>query len=572
MNVGPSFGDPAAASITANAEDFAHNRYPLLVEYVGDVPGYPWLKMLIVRLNENLGPVGDVLVSIHAHGKTSNRVRVGIGFVGSGLPDDSPPTPVPSGSPATPTPTPTPVPTSTPTPTPVPTPTPTPTPTPAQTSQGCDYYVSTNGSSSNAGTISNSWSLAYAFGGADGKIAAGRTVCLRAGTYLNTSGWTIDPSVDGTSSSPITFRNYPGERATLDTGRGTANPVLVLNGDYNWIIGLEIMNSSTSPGQLDSGDGISHGTATGNKVIDCIIHDNTGNGLGAFSSLTDFEAYGNVFYYNGKTPNNGNNNAYNIYTQNTGPLGKTFRSNALFHCFGNYPAHMYGSRNMDNLHWYNNAGTNYHSGKWWLIDSGVKAQNFVFQNNYLYSQDRLPGIFDLGANGFGVGTNGASVTGNYFGWGIVSMNILNSGTIFSNNTLYYGDLFEFASNSCPTCKDFAGNSFTTSRPGTNWGPFVTPNRYETGRAMVVVYNWQNLDSVAVDFSSFLNVGDSYEIRDVQNYYGVLIGSGTYNGGTVSIFTTSTALAIPTAVPSNRPTPTHTSKEYQVWVVIRRSPP
>src|SRR5258708_35811612 len=54
--------------------------------------------MLIVRLNENLGLVGDVLIGIQAHGETSNRVRVGIGFVGSGLPDDSGPTPVPVAS------------------------------------------------------------------------------------------------------------------------------------------------------------------------------------------------------------------------------------------------------------------------------------------------------------------------------------------------------------------------------------------------------------------------------------------------------------------------------------------
>src|SRR5258705_12146634 len=29
MNVGPSFDDPTASSSTANAEDFAHHRYPL---------------------------------------------------------------------------------------------------------------------------------------------------------------------------------------------------------------------------------------------------------------------------------------------------------------------------------------------------------------------------------------------------------------------------------------------------------------------------------------------------------------------------------------------------------------
>jgi hypothetical protein len=177
----------------------------------------------------------------------------------------------------------------------------------------------------------------------------------------------------------------------------------------------------------------------------------------------------------------------------------------------------------------------------------------------------------LGADGFGPGTTGASIIGNYFGWGTISMNALNLGTNFSNNTIYYGDLFHFGANSCSTCNTFSDNSFTTTRPDKNWGPFVIPNIYEPGRAMVVVYNWQNLDNVAVDFSSFLNNDDKYEIRDAQNYYGPLIGSGSYSGGSVSIPTTSTALAPPTTVPSNRPTPTHTLKEYQVWIVIRTSP-
>ena len=94
MNIGPSFGDPDVASITVDAEDFAHNHYPLLVESVSEVPGYPGLNMVVVRLDESLGSVGDVLMSIHAHGKTSNRGRVGIGFVGAGLPDDSTPAPM----------------------------------------------------------------------------------------------------------------------------------------------------------------------------------------------------------------------------------------------------------------------------------------------------------------------------------------------------------------------------------------------------------------------------------------------------------------------------------------------
>ena len=85
-----------AVAVTADAEDGNHLHYPLTVEYVGPVPGFTWMSAVIVRLNDNLGDVGDVLVGITVHGTTSNRVRMGIGHVGGGPPDDlPPPQPVP---------------------------------------------------------------------------------------------------------------------------------------------------------------------------------------------------------------------------------------------------------------------------------------------------------------------------------------------------------------------------------------------------------------------------------------------------------------------------------------------
>jgi hypothetical protein len=77
-----------ASQISAEAEDFNHIRYPLSVEYAGSVPGFEWMSALVVRLNDNLGDVGDVLIGIHLHGMVSNRVRVGIGHIGGGPPDD----------------------------------------------------------------------------------------------------------------------------------------------------------------------------------------------------------------------------------------------------------------------------------------------------------------------------------------------------------------------------------------------------------------------------------------------------------------------------------------------------
>lgn len=89
-----------ASAVTADAEDFTRLRYPLTVEYVGAVPGQSWMTAVVVRLNDSLAvDSGDVLVGITYHGATSNRVRIGIGHLGGGPPDDSPPSPTPTPSP-----------------------------------------------------------------------------------------------------------------------------------------------------------------------------------------------------------------------------------------------------------------------------------------------------------------------------------------------------------------------------------------------------------------------------------------------------------------------------------------
>jgi uncharacterized protein (DUF1800 family) len=99
----------SANALRADAEDGAHRLYSLTVEYAGKVPGQEWMHAVVVRLPEELGEVGDVLVRVSHHGVGSNRVRVALGHAGGGPPDDegSAPTPAPPVPPA-PTPTPTP--------------------------------------------------------------------------------------------------------------------------------------------------------------------------------------------------------------------------------------------------------------------------------------------------------------------------------------------------------------------------------------------------------------------------------------------------------------------------------
>ena len=94
-------------ALTAEAQDAASVRYPLTVEYAGQVPSFEGIYMIVVRLNDSMtSNLGDVLLRLNLHGATSNRVRIAIGVAGGGPPDDTGavPTPAPAvpPTPATP--------------------------------------------------------------------------------------------------------------------------------------------------------------------------------------------------------------------------------------------------------------------------------------------------------------------------------------------------------------------------------------------------------------------------------------------------------------------------------------
>lgn len=102
-------------AFTAEAEDSAGVRYALTVEYVGPVPpavdeqgnitgAFQGISMIVLRLNDAMGDVGDVLLRLNLHGMSSNRVRAAIGHVGGTLPSDAALGLVPTPAPLTPPP------------------------------------------------------------------------------------------------------------------------------------------------------------------------------------------------------------------------------------------------------------------------------------------------------------------------------------------------------------------------------------------------------------------------------------------------------------------------------------
>ena len=100
-----------ANAFTSDVQDASGKIYPLRVEFIGQVPNFPGITMIVVRLADDLGDVGDVLLRVNLHGMSSNRVRMAIGHTGGGPADDAgsvatpaPATPPPADPPLVPDP------------------------------------------------------------------------------------------------------------------------------------------------------------------------------------------------------------------------------------------------------------------------------------------------------------------------------------------------------------------------------------------------------------------------------------------------------------------------------------
>jgi len=77
MNVEVQAGENLSI-IEAVAEDSKQAVFPLVVEYVGNVPNQSWMAQINVLLPDNLANAGDVLVSIKVRGLQSNKVLISI--------------------------------------------------------------------------------------------------------------------------------------------------------------------------------------------------------------------------------------------------------------------------------------------------------------------------------------------------------------------------------------------------------------------------------------------------------------------------------------------------------------
>jgi hypothetical protein len=95
---------------------------------------------------------------------------------------------------------------------------------------------------------------------------------------------------------------------------------------------------------------------------------------------------------------------------------------------------------------------------------------------------------------------------------------------------------------------------------------VRPNPYETGRAMVVVYNWGNAQEVTADLSGVLTRNDAYEVRNVQQWFGEPVATGRFSGEKIRLPMNGVTPPAPVGM-SRSPAP-RTGPVFDVFIVQR----
>ena len=429
------------------------------------------------------------------------------------------------------------------------------------------YFVSPSGSSSGDGSWDRPWDLPTALANTAGRIQPGDTVWVRGGTYRGT--FRSSSNLKGTAAAPVVVRQYPGERAILDANGGTVS-ALYVGGEYSVFWGLEFTNTDPRRelSMTERRTNVIANYANHTKYINLVIHD---GGVGFYneSPYYDVEIVGCVIYNNGyQRPDRGHSHA--IYLRsNTGPV--IARDNIMFNQFG-YGVHVFtnpGEGQLNNIRLEGNVAFN--NG---TLSSNSTSSNILFggddystggvlKSNYTYES---PSVAAKNVRvGYGSTKNGTvQVSDNYFAGGatVLDVGYWSSLTATNNQLMGIGTVVTL-NDPALTMSKFAGQTQAALPTATK--VVVRKNPYEAGRANVTVYNWSGNGSVDLDLSGILPQGASYEIRNVQDWFGTPVVSGTYNGGSVTLPIRAVAPPVPVGFSTSRSPSTGTT--FGAYVVM-----
>ncbi len=432
---------------------------------------------------------------------------------------------------------------------------------------GMQFHVTTTGRATGDGSLANPWPFGAAVHG-DVTIPAGATVWIHGGEYVGE----YSVGVAGTSSAPIVFRAVPGERASL-VSSGTG-PYVIYGLPWShdvWFWGLEIAGrpatrvceTTTNPPGIGWGSSSVGATPQpGFKLINSVIHD-TGQGISAWGSAIDAEVYGNLVYQNG-CEGSDRGHGHGIYTQNlTGR--KRFEENIVWGGYG-YGTHQYTENgNVENMTWIGNvsfntgtAGPGPRAGGRDYYHGSRPVSGLVFNDNFHWARERGSVLSRLGDND----TVGVTIERNIF-MSDLEIHGPITGTISVSANRVFGTVMNMGWAGVP------GFTEHSSLPTTN-EIYVRSNRHEANRSHIIVYNYEDLATVSVNFDGLIPAGTRYEVRSVQNYYGPLVTSGVYTGGSIRI-PMGTPVTQPHAEPSGYTTAEQTGRAFDVFVMTTECP-
>ncbi len=473
--------------------------------------------------------------------------------------------------------------------------------------EGEDLYVSPNGAPSGPGTITQPYDLATALSGKVGQ--PGDTFWLNSGDYVIGH---INTRIQGAPGLPITFRQLPGAWARLDGSltfyESTGNVILR---------DLELYSSDTNRASAETNVGfnptdinIIPGISSYSPnmcFINLFVHDQTRHGFYVSQESSNNLIYGCVICNNGwRSPDNAE--GHGIYVQGSNG-GRWVSNNIVFNNSG-VGLHIYD--NTANLYLAGitldgnvafNAGAiqNVRFYRDWIVGvdaPAISADRIEFDNNLGYflptaGQEDQVQIGRQGVNGSvtilsnylpqGLEMNNwtvATVAGNAFsataGNPMVTLNqtFTHLAAGWNNNTYvapatdteFLYNFIPLGFQSWQNATRYDSHSLWSIGSPSGAKVFIQPNLYETGRANIIVYNWENLSNVAVDLSSVLAAGAAYEVRNAEDFSAAPVLTGVFDGNPVILPMTGLAAAVPNG-PMLAPAPT--GPTFNVFVLLPR---
>lgn len=474
----------------------------------------------------------------------------------------------------------------------------------AATARAAEFFVAPDGKPTNAGTRESPWDLPTALAH-PAAVKPGDVIWLRGGTY---SGH-VSSKLAGTPEQPITVRQAPGERATIDCRRADGQPtIFAVDGPDVRFQDFEVTCSEPRRATPQSGSwptdlyrgGIQ---CKGDRVsfINMAIHD-CATGLGMWSAGESGEAYGCLIYNNGWTgPDRGH--GHGIYTQNERGTKKIV-DNLIFNQFG-YGLHAYGSSKATLEGYHIEGNVLFDNGI--LVGDGSRSSNILvggnnraariaLVSNYVYHTGLEQTCLQIGYGPKSVDLElrnntiagfmrimdweRAVVEGNTF-VGKTSLIELHAADVkafrwnknrYLSNELRFAPFAVMAPNGktigdWPKWRERTGfDADGQYEKGTPRGTevFMRPNRYEPGRANVVVFNWGKAATVDIDLKNVVKPGAAFRIVRATDFYGQSVVRGKYEGAPIKL--PMEAKPSPAPIGMEKPLPP-TEPEFGAFVVL-----